>query len=119
MMMKKNYRSLMKAASVLLLMLISLGALAQTRVVTGTIEEPTGGPLPGVNVVLKGSTTGTVSDAQGNFTIQATDEDILVFSFIGFHSGRCGISVHVPDTAESSLVELFRSADAKELRDRV
>ncbi|MBS2099319.1 M56 family metallopeptidase [Carboxylicivirga linearis] len=42
------------------------------------------GPVPGVSIVLKGKTIGCVSDMDGKFTIEASEDDILVFSFVGF-----------------------------------
>ena len=41
-------------------------------------------PLPGVGVKIKGSSTGTTTDAEGNFAITSKAGDVLVFSFIGF-----------------------------------
>jgi TonB-dependent starch-binding outer membrane protein SusC len=82
--MKKIYRSVMRTASVFLLLLITLGAYAQKSAVTGTITDAGGAPMPGVNVILKGTTNGTSSDGNGNFTIEASPDDILVISFIGY-----------------------------------
>ena len=55
---------------------------AQGRTITGVISDDTG-PLPGVSVVVKGTTTGTETDFDGKYSIKATNDDILVFSFIG------------------------------------
>ncbi|MEJ2005099.1 MAG: carboxypeptidase-like regulatory domain-containing protein, partial [Cyclobacteriaceae bacterium] len=52
--------------------------------VSGTISDENGDPIPGVNVILSGTTTGTVSDAFGNYSIQASPDDVLVFSFVGY-----------------------------------
>lgn len=61
-------------------------AFGQTRVVTGTVTEAdTGDPIPGANVVLKGTSSGSVTDLDGNYSISVPDENaILVFSFVGF-----------------------------------
>ncbi len=54
-------------------------------VVSGTIKDETGTTLPGVNVVLKGTSIGTTTDADGHYTLELPDgEGILVFSFIGY-----------------------------------
>jgi TonB-linked SusC/RagA family outer membrane protein len=60
-------------------------ARAQSRTVTGKVTaSEDGSPLPGVNVVIKGTTTGTVTDGTGTFTIEAPSSGgVLVFSFIG------------------------------------
>lgn len=56
------------------------------RTVTGTVTgEDDGSPVPGVNVIVKGTSTGTVTDIDGNYQIGVPEEDgVLVFSFIGF-----------------------------------
>lgn len=55
--------------------------------ITGTITREDGKPMPGVNIVIKGTRIGTVSDINGNFKITAFDHtDVLVFSFIGFET---------------------------------
>lgn len=82
--MKKVYRSLFKIASVILFLVATLTAHAQSKVVTGTVADAAGNPLPGVNVVKKGTTVGTATDGNGKFSIEATDQDVLVVSFIGY-----------------------------------
>ncbi|AYB31933.1 SusC/RagA family TonB-linked outer membrane protein [Chryseolinea soli] len=57
---------------------------AQEYTVSGTVKDETGGGLPGVNVILKGTTRGTTSDANGSYTIAVPPEGILIFSFIGY-----------------------------------
>lgn len=62
-------------------------SLAQGRTVTGKVtSQDDGAPLPGVNILVKGTTSGTVSDANGAYSVEATERDVLVFSFIGFTS---------------------------------
>ncbi len=56
---------------------------AQQRAVSGTVTDEGGFPIPGVNVLIKGTTTGTQTDIDGKFTIQAAPTDVLVFSYIG------------------------------------
>ena len=66
------------------LFMTQMNALAQTGV-TGTVtSSETGEALPGVSIVVKGTTTGTITDVEGNYTINVPDENsILVYSFIG------------------------------------
>jgi TonB-dependent starch-binding outer membrane protein SusC len=53
--------------------------------ITGTVSEVAGGPLPGVNVLLKGTNTGTVTDANGRYTLVVPSATgVLVFSYIGY-----------------------------------
>jgi TonB-linked SusC/RagA family outer membrane protein len=59
--------------------------MAQERVVTGTITDENGSTMPGVNVLLKGTSSGTASDASGNFRISIpNDNSTLVVSFVGY-----------------------------------
>ncbi|MBL7843018.1 MAG: TonB-dependent receptor [Cyclobacteriaceae bacterium] len=59
---------------------------AQERVVSGKVtSQEDGSPIPGVNVIVKGSTSGTASDVNGNYSIRVQDNNaVLAFSFIGF-----------------------------------
>ena len=51
--------------------------------VTGTVKDAAGLPLPNVNIIVVGTNTGTQTDFDGNFSIQAQEGDVLEFSFIG------------------------------------
>jgi TonB-linked SusC/RagA family outer membrane protein len=56
----------------------------QTKKITGTVSDQTGAVLPGVSVVVKGTTTGVVTGADGKFAIDVpTNQETLVFSFVG------------------------------------
>jgi TonB-linked SusC/RagA family outer membrane protein len=83
---------LLKAISVTLMLIIVHGTTAfagsgtelQEKSVTGKVINTSGEPLPGVTILVKGTTHGTISDADGNFSISdVRSEDILVFSIIG------------------------------------
>ncbi|UCS95792.1 TonB-dependent receptor [Echinicola marina] len=52
--------------------------------VTGVVVDQKGDPLPGVTVVIQGTTVGTVTDLDGNFSLDVPDGGVLVFSFIGY-----------------------------------
>src|SRR5690606_10383724 len=67
----------------LILAFIVQFTFAQGKTITGVITDQDGLPLPGASVVIKGTTTGTQSDFDGNYTIQANTGDILVYSFVG------------------------------------
>lgn len=58
--------------------------IKQERIITGTISDEKGAPMPGVNVTIKDTTVGTVTDGAGYFSIAARSGDILQFSFIGY-----------------------------------
>lgn len=64
----------------------SMSAYAQIRI-TGTVTDDRGQPLPGVNIIEKGTINGTSTDVDGNYALNVDDNNtILVFSFIGFLS---------------------------------
>ena len=52
--------------------------------VTGTVTDNQGTPLPGANVLVKGTTAGTQTDFDGNFSLEADANATLVFSYLGF-----------------------------------
>jgi TonB-linked SusC/RagA family outer membrane protein len=61
--------------------------------VSGKVSDPQGVPLPGVNVLVKGTTIGTTTDANGDFRIDAPNENVtLVFSFIGYMSQEVALN---------------------------
>src|SRR5690606_10444914 len=75
----------MKYAIVTLVALLSTAfGHAQTKSISGTVFDGSG-PLPGVNILVKGTTQGVVSDFDGNFSLEGVSPtDILVFSYLGF-----------------------------------
>lgn len=70
---------------------ISNNYLQQAGFISGHIRNMDGEPLPGVNVVVKGTTRGTVTDTNGQYTIRAAKGEELGFSFIGFVSAMSEI----------------------------
>lgn len=68
----------------MVLALIPITTFAQITVSGTVTEQDTGGPLPGVNVIIKDTSKGTVSDFDGNYIIEANLGDILQFSYIGY-----------------------------------
>jgi len=63
----------------------STSSIPNQMQITGTIKDDTGSPMPGVNVLVKGTNNGTSTDTNGLYSIQVDDENsILVFSFIGY-----------------------------------
>ncbi len=90
----------------LFLYLTPVYLFGQTSISGVVIEQSTSLPLPGVNVIIKGSTTGTVTDFEGNYHIEAKQGDILVFSFVGFltqevaYSGQETVNVQLLEDAD-------------------
>ncbi|KEO73479.1 SusC/RagA family TonB-linked outer membrane protein [Anditalea andensis] len=82
--MMKNFYLLLNVA--LIFLLIICPSFGQERTVKGTITDEMGDPIPGTSVLLKGSSTGTVADFDGGYSIDVPEGGTLVFSFIGFIS---------------------------------
>lgn len=55
----------------------------QKKQISGSVKDNSGIPLPGVSVLVKGTTTGTITDSDGNFKLSVPDNSVLVFTFIG------------------------------------
>ena len=82
----KQYHSNLKWCSLTILMLfVAQVMLAQTRTITGKVTDAQSEPLAGVNVVVKGTQLGTMTDMDGNFTLNVpSGSKELVASFVGF-----------------------------------
>ena len=65
-------------------MFLSVDAFAQQITVKGLVKDGTGEPVIGANVLVKGTTNGTITDFDGNFQLTANQGDIIVVSFIGY-----------------------------------
>lgn len=102
-------KQLLKLPVVLLFLLVSsLQLMAQTNVVTGTVTDPLGEPLIGVNVVLKDNpTVGTITDMDGKFSLEAGNSKVFVFSYIGYAPqevsivGKNNIQVQLKEDSET------------------
>lgn len=81
--------------------------------ITGTITDEQGQPLPGVNILVKGSTIGTTSDANGTYSLSVEDENsVLVFSFIGFLTQEMVVGTQ-------STINVVMTADVTSLQEIV
>jgi TonB-linked SusC/RagA family outer membrane protein len=95
------------------LAVVVCAAYAQQRTVTGKVTaSEDGSSLPGVNVVVKGTTNGTVTDADGKFSISAPENASLIFSFIGLKTTEVPIG-------ERSIVDVQLTLDITQLSEVV
>lgn len=99
-----------KFSSILTLLLAFVVQItfAQQQTVTGTVTDESGIPLPGVNIILKGTSTGVQTDFDGNYSIQAFQGDILVFSFIGLEKAEY-------EVGNNNVLDVVLAADAAQL----
>ena len=102
--MKKNYF----LWSLLGLLTLQLG-WAQT-IITGTVNDENGAPLPGATVVIEGSNRGVATDFNGNFSIEADQGEVLVFTYVGHADQKLTVgsqnNYEVNMTLDNSLDEI-------------
>lgn len=97
--MKKSLR--LKALLVLLVgLFLSIGAFAQQIAVKGHVKDTTGEPVIGANVLVKGTTNGTITDFDGNFTLNVPKDAILSVSFVGYKTAEVKAAPTVMITLE-------------------
>ena len=97
--MKKSLR--LKALLVLLVgLFLSIGAFAQQIAVKGHVKDTTGEPVIGANVLVKGTTNGTITDFDGNFMLNVPKDAILSVSFVGYKTAEVKAAPTVMVTLE-------------------
>ncbi|GAA4271833.1 TonB-dependent receptor [Aquimarina gracilis] len=108
----------MKKLTLILFVLITGVCYAQ-QTVTGVVKDPDGSPLPGVNIVIKGTNEGTTTDFDGKYSIVVSPENTLVYSYIGFNNkeilvqGQVTIDVKLTSGAQLEEIVLVGSRSAK------
>ncbi|WP_019989790.1 SusC/RagA family TonB-linked outer membrane protein [Rudanella lutea] len=132
--MKKMYACLL----VLSLVVMTLTAYGQSLSLSGTVRDDAGQPLPGATVVVRGTTTGTTTNAEGSFSIRVQPSDVLEISSIGFQGttvavdGRTSVEISLnrstatldevvvlgyTSTTQKNLTGAAQSVTAKDLKD--
>lgn len=110
--MRKLYQVTLKVF-VIAMLFTSVQALAQSTRITGTVTSGDDGTaLPGVSILEKGTANGTVSDADGRYSLNVPENAILVFSFVGFQSQEISIT-------GKSTVDIALSSDVTALTEVV
>ena len=109
--MNKFYLLVKTFLPVLLLASCFTMALAQGRTVSGKITSADdGSSVPGVNIIEKGTTNGSVSDSDGNFKISVGDNATLIFSFVGFSTQEVAVG-------SQSTISVSLQSDVKALQE--
>lgn len=97
---------------VLACLLMSVISIAQGKL-TGTVVDDQNMPLPGVNVIVSGTTNGTTTNFDGEFSISVTQSSGTVrFSYIGFRSEDMEFNVSDNETVDLGTINLSADADA-------
>ena len=86
----------------LLLAFVVQFTFAQEKTISGTVSDDTGG-MPGVSILIKGTTKGTETDFDGKYTIKAASGDVLIFSYIGYKT--VNKTVGTSNTINLTMVE--------------
>ena len=82
---QNNVNKVHRVLMILLMSFISVVSFAQGRQITGSVIDATGEPMIGVNVLVRGTTNGTITDIDGQFILQNVDDNaILIVSYIGY-----------------------------------
>lgn len=80
--------------TLLFVVLLGFQLHAQSVTISGTVSDDTGLPLPGANVIVKGTSNGTQTDFDGKYSIQAQIGQILVYSYVGFEPEQVHVGAH-------------------------
>ena len=107
----KKKQSFLKKVCLLSLMVILAGAQLYAQKVTGKVVDETNSPIPGANVVIKGTTNGVITNSEGSFTIVPSNvqKDVIQFSFIGYDTKEVQINgqtvINVKMTSSTLQIE--------------
>ena len=88
---------------IIMCLIVSVPVFAQT--ITGKVTASDGQPLPGVSILVKGTTSGSTTDASGKYSLSAGKNGTLVFSFIGYKTQEVAIE-------NRSVVDIALAEDA-------
>jgi Ca-activated chloride channel family protein len=113
-----DYKNIIMKKLILVFLILSVLCsdliLAQERSITGTVTSAEdGSSLPGINVLLKGTTVGTVTDVKGNYTLKVPSKGgVIVFSFIGMKSQEVKIE-------KNNVINVAMSIEVQQLTEIV
>lgn len=96
----------------LLLALVAQISFAQEKSISGTVTDADGLPLPGVNILVQGTTSGTQTDFDGNYSIRASVGDVLTYTYLGMSSETRTVGA-------ASVINVQMSEDAQALEEVV
>lgn len=109
-----KFYQLTKRLMLVLLLATGLTAYGQSYQVSGVVKDARSGEgIVGVNVSVKGTTQGTITDVNGNFSVEATGNAVLVFSFIGYQTKEVNV------TASTTSINISLEEDVTSLQEVV
>ena len=86
--------------------------LAQTKIIKGSVADASGMPLPGASIVVQGESKGSITDLDGNFSIEVEKGKTLVLSYLGFETEKITvgdsstITVQLKEASSNALTEV-------------
>lgn len=98
--------------TLLLAFVVQITFAQELQTVTGTVTDASGMPLPGVNVLVKGTTRGVMTDFDGNYSIEASNGEVLVFSYVGMETVEVVFQ-------NSPIIDVVLEPDAAQLEEVV
>lgn len=94
---------------ILFCMVMPLNLLAQKATITGQVVDSKSEPIIGANVIIKGTSTGTITNIDGQFTLEAASTDVLVFSYLGMDKQEVAVgsskNIRVVMTEDTKLLD--------------
>ncbi len=124
----KNYYTIIKQCLLFVIMLSSASVFAQRTVTGKVVDGNDNSGIPGVNILEKGTSNGTTTDIDGNYTISVSDNATLVFSFVGYSTQEVTIGTQTVvnvslasdvTTLSEIVVTGYGSQDKKEITSAV
>jgi len=104
-----------KITNLLMVLMFAMTSTIYAQTVTGTVNAEDG-PLPGANVVIKGTTTGTTTDFDGKFSLKVTEgSGTLVFSFVGYDNKELNYTIAAGETKDLGIINLVSSNELDEI----
>ena len=101
-----NSKNIFRSLFLLAAFLLSTNLIFAQNIISGTVADGEGNPLPGVSIVEKGTSNGTVSDFDGNFQLNVDDAATIVFSYIGYITQEVGASATMNVVMEEDVSKL-------------
>ncbi len=95
-----------------LLSLCPILAYGQSRAISGKLTDENGASLPGVNIIVKGTTIGTLSDVDGNYRLEVEEGAVLVYTYIGYEAQEITLGAQ-------SVVDLAMAIEVSQLEELV
>ena len=114
-----------KTLFMLLCLLCSIGAMAQKKTITGEVTDATGEAVIGASIVETGTTNGTVTDLDGNFTLSVANDGSIRVSFVGYQTqtlsvkGKSTFKIALKEDSEMLQEVVVTGYGGKQLRTKV